>query len=44
MVSIGYASIFNQVEQITEGGDKNEGIHVEAKVMTTREIYSKNKK
>jgi hypothetical protein len=45
MVSINYASIFNKVQEISEGGDNNEDSRVKAKVTTTpRKIITKKKK
>jgi hypothetical protein len=44
MVSIGYSSVFNRVQEITEGGDDNEDSHVGAKVTTTSSKITPKKK
>jgi hypothetical protein len=35
MLAIGYPSVFNRVQEISEGGDDNEDSHVKGKVATT---------
>jgi hypothetical protein len=44
MVSIVYASIFDRLEEIAEGGDDNEDSHIEANVMSTSSKDTPKKK